>query len=311
MPCHELMARPLDSKYRHKIFETIKRWPHNRHFSGQVANARNYLNVYTMSQFLAEFLDWTIKTGTVCQFEVEHPVLKETFNVVINPYLLKPETIKALYEAKYVTPDQNDTDNALFTTEFTSQAFKGTIITQLRLKLPFGTPGCVLFSYAMWHLQHVSFLMVSNKKIALKSLKITDYAEENIAMFSRDVLELYTAINMYDNIDSELITAIARSFETGRNDLFRHFAYGKTNEWKKVAEALRYKHSSTIMTYDDFKNGSKATFNIREKVNEYVEEYSRLSIDAWFVDGWPLSGWFSGHPGNSMRLEYAPRNQSV
>ena len=276
MPSHELMARPLETKHRHTIFETIKKWPHNRQFSGQSANARNYLNVYTMTQFLAEFLDWTIKTGTVRQFELTHPVLGTTFNVIINPYLLKPETIKSLYEDKYVSPDQNDSDNAHFTTAFTSESFKGTIITQLRLKLPFGTPGCVLFSYAMWHLQHVSFSMISNKKEALKALKLTDYAEENVGMFARDVLEHYAAIDMFDKIDSELLTAIARSFETGRDDRFRHFAYGKTTQWKQIAEALRYRDFQVITTYESFKSGSKSSFNIREKVNEYVEEYSSL-----------------------------------
>ena len=167
MPCHDLMARPTNSKHRHAVLESIKKWPYDRQFSGQIANARNYLNVYTMTQFLAEFLDWTIKTGTVRQFELTHPVLNTVFNVIINPYLVKPDMVKKLYEDKYSSPDQNDTENAHLTTEFTSKAFKGTIITQLQLKLPYGTAGCVLFSYAMWHLQHVSFSMITNKKNAL------------------------------------------------------------------------------------------------------------------------------------------------
>mmetsp|Transcript_39332 Transcript_39332/g.55331 ORF Transcript_39332/g.55331 Transcript_39332/m.55331 type:complete len:88 (+) Transcript_39332:236-499(+) len=81
---------------------------------------------------------------------------------------------------------------------------------------------------------------------------------------------------MFDHIDPKLLTSIARSFETGRDDRFRHFAFSKTNEWKQVAEQLRYQSYQTIMSYDDFKSGSKASFNIRERVNEYVEEYTAL-----------------------------------
>ena len=276
MPCHDLMARPTNSKHRHAVLESIKKWPYDRQFSGQIANARNYLNVYTMTQFLAEFLDWTIKTGTVRQFELTHPVLNTVFNVIINPYLVKPDMVKKLYEEKYSSPDQNDTENAHLTTEFTSKAFKGTIITQLQLKLPYGTAGCVLFSYAMWHLQHVSFSMITNKKNALRGLKLTNYPEENVTLFARDVLEHYQAIDMFDHVDPELLVSIARSFESGRDDRFRHFAFGKTTEWKRHAEQLRYQSFQTIMSYEDFKSGSKAAFNIREKVNEYVEEYTAL-----------------------------------
>jgi len=263
MPCHPLMARPLSSKHRYKVVEEIKKWPHPRYFSGQIATSRNYLQVYTLNQFQSEFLDWTIKTGTVRQFEVDHATFGR-FNLIINPYLLRPEHVKAAYELQHASPDQNDTENAKLTTEFTSSAFKGTIITQLRLKLSHGTPGCILFSYAMWHLQHVSFELIDKKKAALKSLKLSSYPQEDVSL------------HMFDRVDPDLLVVIARSFETGSDPRFRLFAFGQTSLWKKEAEGLRYKTFNKVMSYKEFQLGSKSSFDIREHRRQSKQQRSAL-----------------------------------
>ena len=274
MPCHELMARPLSSKHRDIVLAKIREWPYDRQFSGQTSNQRNYLQVYTLNHFQHDLVNHAVKTGTISQFEVVHPTLGATFNVIINPYLMDPKDVTLAYKTAHATPDQNDIVNAELTSEYCSKAFKPHVITNVLLKTPHNTPGCILFSHAIWHLQHMTFELVNTTKKSLRDLKLTNYPAENVSLLVRDIMGGYQLIEMFGHIDTELLVAIARSFETGTDHRFRHFALNKTSEWKTLAKTLRYAQQNAILTYDDFLRGSQ--IDLHDRLMEYVDEYNGL-----------------------------------
>ena len=123
-------------------------------------------------------------------------------------------------------------------------------------------------------LQHMTFELVNATKQSLRELKLTSYAAENVSNLVRDITSSYQLIKMFGHIDAELIVAIGRSFETGTDPRFRHFAMNKTPEWKTLAKTLRYKQQSAIISYDDFQRGSQ--LDLHGRLMEYVDEHNGL-----------------------------------